>query len=99
MKSKTNYYWLLQGAQDNLVRNIEPRISKMEDLLQITDVLLGAIGYDMEDRAESPAKVEMVRHISERIGCDRLCEHWGRDTRFNIWKFRFPRENGTEVEQ
>jgi len=53
-------------------------------------VLLGAIGYDLEKRTESPAKVEMVRHIAERIGCEKLGEHWGRGTCFNIWKFRFP---------
>jgi len=90
LKSKTNYHWLLKGATTSLVRNVEPRDSKAEDLLQITDVLLGAVGYDIEERAESPAKVEIVRHIAASIGCDRLRDHWGRDTRFNIWKFRFP---------
>ncbi len=58
--------------------------------MQIVDVLLGATGYDIEKRMESPAKVEMVRHIAERIGVEDLGEHWGRGTRFNIWKFRFP---------
>ena len=92
LKSKTNYHWLLQGAKEKLVRNVEPRDSKAEDLLQITDVLLGAVGYDIEERAESPAKVEMVRHIAARIGCHRLRDHWGQGTQFNIWKFQFPDE-------
>lgn len=60
LKSKTNYHWLLKGAEDGPVRNVEPRASKMEDLLQITNVLLGAMGYDIEERAESLAKVERV---------------------------------------
>ena len=92
LKAKTNYHWLLKGAQENIVRNVEPRISKTESLLQITDVLLGAIGYDIEERMESPAKVEMVRHIAARIGCSRLREHLGKGSRFNVWKFRFPDE-------
>ena len=90
LKAKTNYHWLLQGVKESIVRNLEPRVSKTEDLLQITDVLLGAVGYDIEKRAESPAKVELVKYIEERIGCERLRDHWGRNTRFNIWKFRFP---------
>ncbi len=90
LKSKINSYWLTQGAEGNLVRNVEPRDSKAEDLLQIVDVLLGAIGYDLEKRKESPAKVEMVHHVAGRIGCEKLSEHWGYGTRFNIWKFRFP---------
>ena len=90
LKAKTNYHWLTQGAKANVVRNVEPRDSKAEDLLQIVDVLLGAVGYDVEGRAESPAKVELVRHIAGRVGCEKLGEHWGRDTRFNAWRFRFP---------
>lgn len=90
LKAKINYHWLRQGATGNLVRNLEPRISKAEDLLQITDVLLGAVGYDLEERVESPAKVEMVKHIEKRIGCERLKDQRGRNTNFNIWKFQFP---------
>jgi hypothetical protein len=92
LKSKTNYHWLTQGALGNVVRNVEPRDSKTTDALQITDVLLGAVGYNIEQRTESPAKVEMVRYISERLGCHHLREHQGRGTRFNIWRFRFPDE-------
>lgn len=90
LKAKTNYHWLLQGVRENIVRNLEPRVSKTENLLQITDVLLGAVGYDLEERAESPAKVELVKYIEGKIGRDKLRHHWGRDTKFNIWKFRFP---------
>ena len=94
LKAKANEHWIGQGAQRNLVRVVEPRSSKEDDLLQITDVLLGAVGYDVEQRAESPAKVEMVHHIAEQIGCKRLREHWGRNSRFNIWNFRFPDAGG-----
>lgn len=92
MKAKINYHWLTKGAKDNIVRNIEARNFKESDQVQLTDVLLGAVGYDLEERAESPAKVELVKYIAERIGCERLRDHWGRDTNFNIWKFRFPEE-------
>jgi len=90
LKAQINFHWLRRGATESLVRNIEPRDSKKVDFLQITDVLLGAVGYDIEERAESPAKVEMVSHIAAQIGCNHLRDHWGRDTRFNIWRFRFP---------
>ncbi len=90
LKSKTNYHWLLKGATASLVRNVEPRDSKAEGLLQITDVLLGAVGYDIEERAESPAKVKIVQHIAARIGCDRLRDHWGRIRGSISGSFGFP---------
>ena len=98
LKAKTNYHWLNKGARHNIVRNVEPRDSKSEDLLQIVDVLLGAVGYDVEKRAESQPKVEMVRHIAEKVGCSTLQEQWGRETRFNMWHFRFP-ENSEAQKQ
>ncbi len=90
LKAKINYHWLMRGAKENIVRNLEPRISKSENLLQIADIRLGAVGYDLEERAESLAKVEMVKHIEKRIGCERLRDHQGKDTKFSIWKFQFP---------
>ncbi len=94
MKAKINYHWLTKGAKDNIVRSIEARESKESNQVQLADVLLGAVGYDLEERAESPAKVELVKHIAERIGCERLCDHRGRETSFNIWRFRFPEDAG-----
>lgn len=94
LKAKTNYYWITKGTRGSIVRNLEPQDSKGSDMLQFTDVLLGAVGYDWEQRAESPAKVELIQHIQERIGCPHLREHRGRDTRFNIWEFRFPSGQG-----
>ena len=67
---------------------VEPRDSKLHDLMQIVDVLIGAIGYQKNGyhlRAGcSPAKVELAEYIAKQIGVNDL----GRNTRFGVQRFK-----------
>ena len=73
-------------------RAIEPRNSKEANLLQMTDVILGAIGFH-KNRFDkiigcSPAKEELALYIAKKVGIARL----GSNTRygevdFKIWNF------------
>jgi hypothetical protein len=56
----------------DLVSRVEPLDSEQSDLLQLADVLMGAIGYHCMDfhlRPEArPAKVDLARYIAGRLG-------------------------------
>jgi hypothetical protein len=77
----------------NIVANVEPRKSsgpKVEGLIQIVDVLIGAIGYVrnkfIEVQNSSPAKKEMLLYIEELLGAKlKYDTHAGAS--FNIWTF------------
>lgn len=74
-------------------RKVEPQNSKQHDLMQINDVLIGAIGYHKNEydkiKGCSPAKAELAKYIALLSGRRRL----GRDTgygrlRFKVWNLR-----------
>ena len=90
LRANINQHWRGRGVRGNIVRNVEPRVSKESDLLQIVDVLLGAVGYDVEEYDTSPARLSLVRHIAERAGATTLREHTEAGGRFSVWRFRFP---------
>ncbi len=77
----------------NIVANVEPRHSsgeKVEGLIQIVDVLIGAIGYvrnaSCKEPGASAAKIEMVKFIEELLGAKLEYDtHAG--SPFNIWTF------------
>ena len=76
------------------IRSLDPLDSKESDLIQIADILMGAIGfekngYHMRPNA-SPHKAHLARHISRRMHLPDLCHptSWGRKD-FEIWHFRF----------
>ncbi|MBI2925936.1 MAG: DUF3800 domain-containing protein [Verrucomicrobia bacterium] len=77
----------------NLVVSVEPRQSSgpnAEPLIQIVDVLIGAIGYVRNgylNRPEaSPAKVEMVRFLERQAGTGFAFDTAARAP-FNLWTF------------
>ncbi len=76
----------------NPVRFIEPIDSKDHDLIQLADIVIGAIGYEMNRWNElvdaSPAKIALARHISNRVGLASLQRPTPKDKReFSIWHF------------
>lgn len=89
LKDIINAYWQARGVAGDIVRNVEPRVSKDSDLLQLVDVLLGAVGYAIEEYDTSPPKVALVQHLAQCVGED-LRTHRGCGTGFNIWRFQFP---------
>jgi len=82
------------------VRNIEPIDSKDNDLIQIADILLGAIGYEMNGahtRTNAKrAKVLLAEYIAQKAGLINLQQQTSRSAKhFSIWHFHFrtPRDN------
>jgi len=73
--------------------SIEARESHKSDLLQITDIIIGAIGfqkngYDLLSGSKA-SKKELSNYIAEQAGFPDLKNNspWGND-RFTIWNFR-----------
>ena len=84
----TNRYWKKKANVEPL-RVVEPRSSHSEDLLQLTDVLLGAIGYTWNGFKESPAKLDLIAYIAKKLGWPSLqVATPPYFTRFNIWQWR-----------
>jgi hypothetical protein len=75
-----------------IVKKVEPRNSKECNLIQVADLLMGAIGYQcngLDKRLEAARhKVELARYIAEKAGVKTLTENiWGRPE-FEIWRFK-----------
>ena len=84
----SNRYWKKKSGVEPL-RAVEPRSSHDEDLLQLTDVILGAIGYAWNNNNNSPAKLELVAYIAKQLGWPSLQVATPPSfTRFNIWHWR-----------
>jgi len=88
LKIVTNRYWMKQSGTEPL-RGVEPCRSHDEDLLQLTDVLLGALGYTWNESTKSPAKLSLIAHIRKRLGWPSLKQSTSPSaTRFNVWQWR-----------
>ena len=87
LKIVTNRYWMKSCSVEPL-RNIEPRQSNKEDILQLTDLLLGAIGYSWNATQKSLAKIGLIEHIQNRLGWRTLRQATSPGfLRFNIWEW------------
>ena len=80
------------------VKNISPIDSKHTPFIQITDVIMGAIGYLQNELFKRPeakkAKVELMKYIFEKIALSGAIKIEGKkfyvakSTKFNIWLFK-----------
>jgi len=61
------------------VRTVEPKDSKQEDLIQVTDLFLGAIN-SMYTHPKSPRKRELADMMREMVNAERY--------KFNVWCWR-----------
>ena len=61
--------------------------------MQMVDILLGAVGYDIEEYTTSEPRVALVNHIAGKVGASQLRDHRARGTQFNVWMFDFDRTN------
>ena len=76
------------------VRTIEPVESKQKDLIQIADVLMGAIGYEMNNAhvrtGAKRSKVQLAEYIASKAGLLNLQQPTPRSHKqFAIWHFHF----------
>lgn len=78
----------------NLVRFIRPMDSKKHNLIQMSDVIIGAIGYEMNGYHLLPnassAKIALAQHIARKVGLINLQQQTPKSKReFSIWQFHF----------
>lgn len=91
LKICVNRWWAKENGMPAAqpVRTVEPRNSKSEDLIQLVDVLLGAVGYVWNGHSASPPKLALVRHLERSLGSPSLGLPTPRSSRkFNIWHWR-----------
>lgn len=89
----------------NFVRNIVPCDSKEFPLIQVLDVVMGAIGYfqnrHFEREGASEVKTDLMKYVVDKLIYSAFVKVEGKkyliakSTKFNIWKFR-PKEKGTD---
>jgi len=82
------------GRRIDVVRSIDAVDSKRSNVLQVADVLMGAVGYHWNDCHLRPgarrAKVELADYIARKVNLLSLKEKTPRGmTYFGIWPFRF----------
>lgn len=66
--------------------------SRMEDLIQLTDLLCGAVAWDWNGRpARVKAKHQLHGLICQKLGCTTLRRETYRDPKFGLWRYR-PRQ-------
>lgn len=80
------------GKWNDVFLTVEPRDSKKTELLQMTDLLAGAIGYQKNGyhllAGANSAKVALSEYIAKKAGCSDLCSDTPfRQQRFRIWNF------------
>lgn len=69
------------------------RDSKTSDLIQLNDILIGAVAHRKNRRYEEPgasqAKVNLAQHIISRLNIRDLCDDTpARERRFTIWNIK-----------
>ncbi len=83
------YRWGIAGGP---VRRVTFADSKKTTLLQVNDIILGAIAFHKNGRDSkegvSPAKLAIARRICGHLGCDRLGLDTPPNRRFNVWCMR-----------
>lgn len=82
------------GLANKPVRNIQGLDSKNSDFIQVADILMGAIGYEMNaahTRTHTKqAKVALAEYIAHKAGLLNLQQPTPRNSRhFSIWHFHF----------
>jgi len=85
------------GISTRPFNTIEPRCSKSSEVLQINDIILGAVGFHKNSReliADSrQAKKDLANYIAEQAGLPNLKVSTPQNqTRFTLWNFRLQRK-------
>lgn len=95
-----------ENKPGNFIRSITPIDSKKSQILQMVDVIIGAIGYFQnrhfqQERAKK-AKVNLMKHVFDELIYSGTVKIVGkkfliaRSTRFNIWLFRPKNKNNLQ---
>ncbi|NOT25790.1 MAG: DUF3800 domain-containing protein [Acidobacteria bacterium] len=84
------------GRNSNVVKQVEPACSKHSNLMQMADVLMGAVGWHSNDLADRPdarrAKIDLANYIAQKAKLGSLKHQTPYEQReFEIWRFKFSR--------
>lgn len=75
-----------RGAKSNCVKEIAPRSSKREPLLQLLDVTLGALTAAKNERQNAAPKMELIAHVLSQKSVPALSVGTDKNARkFNVW--------------
>ena len=89
---------VLCNNQYDFSRTIIDRVQQVRshevELLQLADLLIGAVSYVSRSLASSPAKQQVVDLVKERSGYSLTCTTLLRETKFNLFRWK-----ATEFEQ
>lgn len=91
---QVNHHKYNNGSKElNAFVAIEPKDSRQSEILQIVDIILGAIGFQKNGYqllADSrKAKIDLANYIARSAGLPGLTENTSRLTeRFTIWNFK-----------
>ncbi len=85
LKERLNRYLVSQNSK---CIHIEPVDSKKESMIQLVDVLLGAVGYSWNLNNSSPAKLRLIEYIQSKLGRRLTHPTSLHENKFNIWNFR-----------
>jgi hypothetical protein len=70
-----------------IVRRVQQIRSHESELMQLTDLLIGAIGYSNRSPGESAAKKTLVQRIEKRSGKKLNRSTWLREPKFNLFRW------------
>ena len=87
------------GVTTSPFRSIEPRDSKRSEIIQINDIVLGAIGFQKNGydlvAGSSAAKRNLMAYIVEQVGLKNLKDGTPiSQKRFTIWNFKLRERKG-----
>lgn len=82
------------GISTNPFKSVEPLDSKRSDVMQIADIIMGAIGYQKNGfhllSNSSEAKKELANYIAKKVGVETLGNNSSYHVvRFKTWNFKF----------
>lgn len=85
------------GRTVDVVKQVEARDSKKTNLLQMADVIMGAIGHQNNDmhlaKNARKAKIDLAAYIAQKAGLKSLKEQTSYGRRdFEIWRFQFSKK-------
>lgn len=63
------------STKRNTIKVVEPRDSKKDDLIGITDLVLGAVNYDLK-KGQDPMKLAVVKVVKQYIGKKIRLREW-----------------------
>lgn len=81
------------GNDKEPFRTVEPRKAKQSDLLQMADIIIGAIGFQKNGyhllASSRKGKKDLADYIASEAGLENLKNNspWG-ENRFTIWNFK-----------